>query len=426
MKSKLAIEGGEPVKKTPNPPMIPGAWEIGAEEKELVMEVLNNKMLFRYNGPPWFQSKVAQFEKEFAAKTSVRHALAVNSCTSAMVASLVACEIGPGCEVIVPAYTFFATCAAVIAAKAIPVITEVDESLTLDPQDFERKITPRTRAVMPVHMRGVGCKMDQIMDIAKKHKLKVIEDVAQACGGTYHGRYLGAFGDCGCFSFGFHKTITCGEGGAILTDNDLIYDRAMMYHDTAACWRPDRFGLPRYDGEVFSGMNFRMGEINGAIMLAQLGKLDTIIGRMRKNKARIKDALQGINGITFREIPDEAGDTGLSLIFFLPEAQITVRFVEALKAEGVEAAGIYDSGIPDWHIYKHWKHVMDQVTPSPEGCPYTCSFYQGPKIKYTTDMCPKTLSLLSRAVHLDIPPRMTDEDCDLIAEAIRKVAEIYL
>ena len=172
-KLKLAIDGGAKVKTTPNIPMYPGGLEIGEEEKKAVLEVLDDKYLFRYYGPKGVESRVKKFEEEFAAKIGVDYSLATNSCTSALIASLVALGVGPGDEVIVPGYTFFASCAVIVAAKAVPVIIEVDDSLTMDPDDFERKITSRTKAVIAVHMRGVPCNMDKILAIAKKHNIKV-------------------------------------------------------------------------------------------------------------------------------------------------------------------------------------------------------------------------------------------------------------
>lgn len=425
---KLAIDGGSPVKTTKNPPMYPGGLEIGEEEKAEILDVLEHKYLFRYYGPADVPSKVRRLEVEFAELIGMKYALAVNSCTSALICSLVAVGVGPGDEVIVPGYTFFASCAAIVAAKAIPVIAEVDDSLTLDPDDLERKITPRTKAVIPVHMRGVPCDMDRIMAVARKHNLKVVEDVAQACGGSYKGKRLGSFGDCNAFSLQYHKIITAGEGGMVLTNDQLLYDRAQAYHDTAACWRPDRFGLPRYEGEVFPGVNFRMSELHGAVALAQLRKLDGLIARMRANKKRIKDQISDIPGITFRRLNDEAGDTAICLIFFLKDGETTEKFARALSAEGVPAGCIYSEGVPDWHIYAHWKMIMDKVTATPEGCPYTCHYYtqRGGKAEYSPDMCPKTLEYLSRTIHLDIPPQMTEEDCDLTAKAIRKVAKALL
>ena len=234
MSEKLAIHGGPKAKTTPNIPMYPGGLEIGEEEKALVNEVIDRKYLFRYYGPENIL-KGAEFELKFAEKVGAKYALAVNSCTSALISSMVACGIGPGDEVIVTGYTFFASCASIVAAKATPVIAEIDETLTMDPDDIEKKITPSTKAILVVHMRGVPCDMDRIMAIAKKHNLIVIEDVAQAMGGTYKGKYLGTSGDCGCYSFQYHKIITAGEGGMIVTNNEKLYDRCMSYHDTAAC-----------------------------------------------------------------------------------------------------------------------------------------------------------------------------------------------
>ena len=282
MAEKLAIYGGPKAKTTPNYPMYPGGLEIGEAEKKEVMEVLDNKYLFRYYGPEGVESKVRKFEEHFKAKMGAKHCLATSSCTGALLSALTACGIGPGDECIVTGYTFFASCAAIVGAKAIPVIAEVDETLTIDPADIEKKITPATKGIVCVHMRGVPCDMDAIMAIAKKHDLRVIEDCAQACGATYKGKFVGTFGDCGCFSFQYHKTITAGEGGALLTNDDRLYARACSYHDTAACWRPDRFAPQRFEGELFCGSNFRMSELCGAVMCAQLDRLDYLFAAFKK------------------------------------------------------------------------------------------------------------------------------------------------
>jgi 8-amino-3,8-dideoxy-alpha-D-manno-octulosonate transaminase len=424
--SQLAINGGPKAKTTPNLPMYPGGLEIGDEEKAQVMEALDRKYLFRYYGPEEYPSKVAELERAFAAKAGAKHALALNSCTSALISALVAVGVGPGDEVIVNGYTFFASCAAIVAAKAIPVICEADESLTMDPDDLEKKITPSTKAVLAVHMRGAPCDMDRIVAICAKHNLKLIEDVAQACGGSYKGKALGTFGDVGCFSFQYHKIITAGEGGMCVTNDDRLYDRLMGYHDTAACWRPDRFGGERYAGELFCGVNYRMSELTAAVMLAQFGKLDSLLAGMRRNKNRIKEQIRNLPGITFRKLHDAAGDVAICLIFMLDDLAKAQPFAEALQAEGIAAAGIFDKGIPDWHIYSHWKHIINKATPTPEGCPWTCPYHKGKPVEYSEDMCPKMLGYLARAIHLDIPPQMSEHDCDMIAAGIRKVAKVML
>jgi dTDP-4-amino-4,6-dideoxygalactose transaminase len=422
MGKKLAINGGPKAKTTKNMPMFPGGLEIGEEEKKLVMEALDRKYLFRYYGPEKYPSMVRQLEQEFQQKVGSKYTLAVNSCTSALIASLVACGIGPGNEVIVSGYTFFASCAAIVAARAIPVIAEVDETLTIDPDDIEKKITSSTKAIIVVHMRGVPCNMDRIMKIAKKYNLKVIEDTAQAIGGTYKGKYLGTFGDCGCFSFQYHKIITAGEGGMIVTDDEKLYDRCMGYHDTAACWRPDRFAEERYKGELFAGQNYRMSEITGAVMLAQFHKLDTLLQLMRMNQKRIIEKIKNTKRIKIRPVNDYKGDIGICIMFYLNNKNKVQKFIKALKAEGIEANGIYDSGIPDWHIYTYWKHIIRKETPTPEGCPWTCPYHKGKEVEYSEDMNPNTLEYLSRVVHIDVPPQLTLEDCDMIADGINKVA----
>jgi 8-amino-3,8-dideoxy-alpha-D-manno-octulosonate transaminase len=329
--------------------------------------------------------------------------------------------------VIVPAYTFFASVAAVVAAKAIPIVCEVDGSLTMDPADLERKISKRTKAILPVHMRGMPAKMDRIMTIAAERNLKVIEDVAQSNGGTFQGKKLGSFGDVGAFSLQYHKIITSGEGGILATDGDLLYTRAQAYHDVAACWRKDRFAPPEFSGEIFFGVNFRMSELTGAVALAQFGKLDTIVARMKSNKGRIKEGIAELagKGVEFREVNDESGDTAVCLIFYLPEAGKVEKFVEALNAEGVEAAGIYNKGIPDWHMYQHWAMLHGKMMPTKKGCPFNCPL-SDPAPEYKSDACPQTGKWLSRSVHLDIPPQLSAEECDQIAEGIRKVASVLL
>jgi dTDP-4-amino-4,6-dideoxygalactose transaminase len=436
MSEKLAIHGGPKAKTTPNIPMYPGGLEIGEEERKEVLEVLDRKYLFRYYGPQEYPSKVRELEVTFADMVGSQHALAVNSCTSALITALIAVGVGPGDEVIVPGYTFFASCAAIVGAKAIPVVAEVDETLTLDPDDLERKITPYTKAVIPVHMRGVPCDMGRIMKIARKHDLKVVEDVAQACGGTYKGKYLGTFGDCGCFSFQYHKIITSGEGGIITTDDPLLYDRCMGYHDAAACWRPERFGEERYEGELFCGVNFRMSELTGAVMLAQLRKLDGLLALLKKNQHMILDGLKGVQGITPRPVNDPAGDIGICIIFYLDNPTLVPAFTAALQAEGVAATGrsriaasdtTRQQNMPDWHVYDSWDHVINRGTPTPEGCPYTCAYYKGDApSRYSKNMAPRTLEYLNRSVHLDVPAQMTEEDCHMIVKGVKKVADALL
>jgi 8-amino-3,8-dideoxy-alpha-D-manno-octulosonate transaminase len=274
-------------------------------------------------------------------------------------------------------------------------------------------------------MRGMPAKIDRIVDIARKRKIMVIEDVAQANGGSYRGKPLGSFGDIGCFSLQFHKIITSGEGGILVTNSDLFYTRAQAYHDVAACWRKDRFAPPEFEGEIFFGVNFRMSELTGAVALAQFRKLDGILLRMRRNKKLIKDRIKDLKGLEFREVTDGAGDTAICLVFYLPKAGQVEEFVKALRAEGVEAGGIYNKGVPDWHMYPHWKMLIEKMMPTKKGCPFNCPL-SGPVPNYKPDDCPATMEWLGRSVHLDIPPQLSEKDCIEIAEGIRKVASVLL
>lgn len=415
MREELAIDGGTPAKTTPEPMACPGAAEISEEEKRAVCEVLEDKMLFRYYGQKDRKPRVAQFEELAAEMLGSRHALAVNSGTSALISALVGAGIGPGDEVIVPAYTFVASPAAVIAAKAIPVIAEVDDSLTLDPDDFERKITPHTKAVMPVHMRGAASDIDRIREIAGRHRLLVIEDSAQAVGASYHGKRLGTLGDAGCFSLQMSKVITSGEGGLIITDSDSVYENARMYHDAAIRFWDENTEMPS-----FPGMNFRMSEVAGALALVQLRRLEDILARMRANKTRIKSQITPSQSIKFRTLHDEAGEAAICIIFYLPDVPTTRTFAEALRAEGVGAGTIHNQGIPDRHIYTAWAEVLTQSPDVQRGCPFTCPMYKG-SVAYSKDMCPRTLDLLSRTIHINVSPLLTAEDCDSIALGVNKV-----
>jgi len=426
-KAKLAIEGGTPAKTTPNIPMYPGGYDIGEEEKREVLDALDKKYIFRYYMPDGMSSKVEEFERLMADMVGCQYGLATNSCTSALISALIACDVGPGHEVIVPAYTYWSSASSVLCARAVPIVAELDDSLTIDPDDVERKITPRTKAIMPVHMRGSACNMDRIMAIAKKHNLAVIEDTAQACGGTYKGKHLGSFGECGCFSFQYYKIITTGEGGMVTTNDESIYIKAQSVHDSAACWRPDRFAPARFPGELFYGYDFRMGEVDAAIGLAQFRRLQGLLDGMRKNKARIVGQLEDLKekGIVPRRQNDPEGDTAICIIFTVPTLELSEMFVKALAAEGVDVMHVYHKDSPDWHVAHHWEHMIQQMTPTPDGYPYRDPARKGEAPDYT-NLCPNSADLLSRSVHINVPPQMTDDDCDMIAEAIRKVANAYL
>ncbi len=416
---RLAINGGTPARRRSDPPMYPGGMAIDEQEEQAVLEVLRTRRLFRYYGPQPGPSKAEQLEQAFAAHMGVQYTLAVTSCTAALICSLQGIGVGPGDEVIVPAYTWIASASAVLAVGAIPVLAEVDETLTLDPVDVERKITPHTRAIMAVHMRGAPCDLNALQEIARRHGLRLIEDTAQAAGGSFRGQRLGSIGDVGCFSFQFNKIMTSGEGGMIITGDETIWKRAVQFHDVVG---GQRNKLP--DDEILWGANFRMPELLAAVALTQLGRLDGLLTTMRERKRILKDGMAASverAGASFREISDPDGDTAIALVFFMPDSEKAQRVAAALSAENIGAGVIYRPEVSDYHIYAHWTPIINQRTWTPEGGPWR---WARREITYNRDMCPRTLDLLGRAVHMNISPLLTNEDLEETLDGITKVLEL--
>ncbi|MBN1400877.1 MAG: aminotransferase class V-fold PLP-dependent enzyme, partial [Anaerolineae bacterium] len=349
--------------------------------------------------------------------------LAVSCGTASLICAMFGVDAGPGDEVIIPAYTYVATAAAVIAAGAVPVIAEIDASLNMDPEDLKHKITPYTRAIVPVHMRGVQARMDEIMAIADRHRIVVVEDVAQSNGASYKGRPLGTLGQVGCFSFQQYKVITSGEGGLLVTDDERIYDRARMQHDCAArFWEGS--GERAYDF-VISGENYRMGELPAALIWAQRERLDPIIERCRAVKYHVIEGITEIDGLTLQDVPDPRGECGITLTFFLPTAEVAKRFAQALNAENIRCGTIYDNSIPDRHIYANWPFMVSGLAEE-RRAPWKSPFYKGDVEGYSPDQCPQSLGYLGRAVMLFIDQFFTLEDADQISEGIHKVANALL
>jgi len=421
--AKLAIDGGVPVRETMLHGSFHGSADIDAAEREAVTHVLDKRRLFRFLADGEEQSEAARIEAWYSQRLGKRRCLAVNGGTSALIAAMFGVDAGPGDEVIIPAYTFVATAAAVIASGAVPVLCEIDASLNMDPVDLELKITPQTKAIVPVHMRGVQARIDAVMEVADRHGIAVVEDVAQANGGTYFGKPLGTFGLAGCYSFQQYKIITSGEGGLVATDDEMVYQRALMQHDCAA-----RFWESTKGGEspcVISGENYRLSELAAALVWAQRERLDSIIGHCRGIKGHVIEGIGDIAGLTLQAVPDPGGDCGITLSFMLPDAQTAQRFGEALRAENIGCGTVYDNTIPDRHIYANWPFLTSGLAED-RRAPWKSPFYQGDVRGYDRDQCPRTLELLGRTVMMGIDQSYSAEDADDIVLAINKVADALL
>jgi dTDP-4-amino-4,6-dideoxygalactose transaminase len=359
----------------------PGAFLVGEEERREVEEILQSGYLSRYGSldNPDFKRKVATLEEMFAGIIGVKHCLAVNGGTSAIMASLAALGIQPGAEIIVPGYTYIATMSAVIAVGGVPVLAEIDESLTLDPDDVRRKITDKTQGVIPVHMLGNPCDMDRIMKTAREHRLFVLEDGCQALGAGYKGKRVGSFGDMAAFSLNVNKTITAGDGGLAVTDNKRLYERAFGFHDQGHI--PSLLGV-EFGARTILGLNLKLNELTGAFAIGQLRKLDRIVQTLKVKKKLFKDAITagGIRNMEFRKIndPDEC------------HTILTVLFRDARTArqvsQSLDTIPVADSG---WHVYSNMEHLL-AYKDEDGNRPYRCH------------MLPQTDDILSRAVNLSV------------------------
>ena len=371
----------------------PGMELIGEEEKQAALEVLESGYLFRYGSPddPAFKAKVYQLEQEVAALMGVQYAVAVNSGTTALLVALGGLGIGPGDEVVVPGYTFIASMSSIIYARAIPILAEVDRTLNLDPEDVRSRITPRTKAIMAVHMLGNPARLDELTAIADEHGLLLIEDCAQAFGASYKGRRVGSIGHAGTYSFNIFKIITAGDGGMVVTRDEAAYRRFFGFHDQGHS--PLRTGI-EVGRRPFVGLDFRMTELTAAVLLAQLRKLDTIVTHLHANKERMKAAISGLPGIQFREVTDPDGECATLLTVFLPSEEIARKVAGELNTRVIA-----DSG---WHVYSNMEQILEKRTLTAEGCPFTCPYYEGGEVTYSKGMLPQTDDLLARAINISI------------------------
>jgi 8-amino-3,8-dideoxy-alpha-D-manno-octulosonate transaminase len=393
-----------------------GAALLGAEEADAVAAVIASRSLFRYRGD-LAGGTVADFERAACASLGSTYAVAVANGTAALRCALAALGVGCGDEVIIPAFTFIATVNAVVAAGAVPVFAEVDDTLGLDPTELEAQITDRTAAIIAVHLENVACDLDAVQAIAARHEIPILEDAAQAFGATYHGRALGTFGALGAFSLQQEKNITAGEGGLVVTDDETLYLRAARYQDQGgqfvtsyASSRGEELSQP------FAGENLRMGELAGAVAGVQLARLPGILGALRANKARIVEAVGDIPGLVRRRRPDPEGDGSSSITWFLPDAPTAKRFAAGLREEGVPCAQMYRGRA----VYLS-PSVVALRTASGKGGPWACAEHPTDRT-YGEGLCPRTEALVARSVIVPVGVGYSERDCADIATAVTKVA----
>ena len=382
-------------------------YRMGEKELDALRSVIESRSLFRINSGVQASKRVEEGLRDIFG---CDYSIYMTSGHAALSAALVAMGVGPGDEVIVPAYTYISTAMAVVEAGAIPVIAEVNETLTLCPKDTAAKITSHTKAIIPVHIQGFPCDMDAIMAIAKEHGLYVLEDACQADGGSYHGKRLGSIGNAGALSFNYYKIISAGEGGALLTNDRTVYERALIYHDSAAI---AYFGdqMRDFDAKQFCGTEYRSNELCASVMTVQLERLDGILTDLRKNKAALMAALEGL--CEFVPTNDLAGDCGTTLALRFPSEEAARAFA---TADGINGTLPIDTGK---HIYRHWTPIMEKRGAlHPLMDPFKMEANKDIVPDYKADMCPQTLDLLAKAVYIGINPDWTEAD---LAEKLAQI-----
>lgn len=396
---------------------MPGFELFGDKERKELNDVLENGVLMRYgfDGMRNGHWKAKELESEIEQRFGIRNAQLTSSGTSALNVALAVMGIGAGDEVIMPTFTFVASFESILAAGAIPVLVEIDDTLTLDPAAVEKAITPRTKAVMPVHMCGSMADLDALKEICSRHGIYLLEDACQAFGATYKGKKVGTIGDAGTFSFDFVKTITCGEGGVMITNNDDFAKWADQYTDHGH----DHIGQDRgAETHPILGYNFRISELHAAVGLAQIRRMDEFLALQRRNHAILKEALSQVSEVTFRRVPDPEGDSCAFLNFFLPTSELTNKVVEAFKANGIDSFWNYYNN--NWHYIRRWEHLKEAKSLFPLSPEVLKSIE-----RIRNQNFPQSDDLISRNISCLIKLSWTEEQVrDLgqrMAEAVRSV-----
>lgn len=388
-------------------------YVVGQDEIDAIARVITSGNLFRYGE----NGECERFETRYADHLGLRHFALAASGTFGLAAALIGVGIGPGDEVIVPAHTYMATATAVLAVGAIPVIVDIDESLTMSPAALRAAIGPRTRAVIPVHMWGAACDMDAIMAIARAHDLKVIEDVCQGIGGSYKGRKLGSFGDASAYSFNFYKNMTAGEGGGVATNDDAVAERARCAIDPCHFYWQGRSDSIR----PFAGLGARASEIMGAMLNVQLDRLDGMIAAMHAEKARILHATASLSNLGLRPSPMNSpdDDCGAHVMYILPSAAEAARFAELAPAVVAGKTGR--------HNFRQWDQVL-MHDGAHHGAlnPYLLPENAECRKDYPDDLCLASLDILDRTVMVATHPLHTEAETDGLIEDITAAARVVL
>jgi len=336
---------------------MPGFEFFGDEERKEVNDVLETGILMRYgfDGPRKGIWKSKELEAAICKTFGTGYAQLTSSGTAALTTAMASLGIGAGDEVIMPAFTFVASFEAVLSMGAVPVLVDIDETLTLNPNAVKAAITSKTKCIMPVHMCGSMADLDALKAICDEHHLILLEDACQSIGGTYKGKHLGTIGHAGTFSFDFVKMITCGEGGVVMTNDQSVYTKCDAFTDHGH----DHLGVDRgADLHPFLGYNFRISELHAAVGLAQIRKLDTFLSIQRRNNQILRSYLEQVPGISFRVVPDPSGDSASFLSWFLPSQEKMEKAIEALKTAGIFAGNFYWFA-NNWHYIRKWDHLKN-------------------------------------------------------------------
>ena len=394
-------------------------YELGDAEIEAITRVIRSGRLFRYQtGPNGEEPETLRLEREIAQMVGTSEALAVTSGTAALICALVGLGVGPEDEVIVPGYTFMATAMAPLALGATPVLADVDAGLMLDAADVARKITPRTKVIIPVHMMGHVVDLEPLLALARSRGIKVLEDCCQCVGGSYRSLRVGRQGDVGAYSFNFYKNISAGEGGAVMTSDRTIADRARIYHDAGIAFRTelkDSAVLP------FAGVNYRMEEIRAALLRVQLGRLDGILSALRSRYRRLRDELLRTPDVTLAPVHDVDGVCGSNLFIRTHSRAESLAFAQAAKERRLPVMLPLDSGK---HVYSNWDPLMQRRAAHHPLLDPLHATEAGRAQKYTPDMLPVTLEHLARTVNVAINHRWTEQEIAQTAASLKECAQI--